>query len=194
MTTAYADRIKELRVRRAWSQDVLAAISGISVRTVQRIEAGQAVAFDTLKALANALDINVTDLGLAKGTPPPTDPDGILLLPIQTGRDLFTLVHDAKLYGLDHGEIDAEMVELVASFLQDVKDQADIGRYMGPGDWIRTYSRFTSRIHELEDAGLCVFAMRRAGVATVYVVKSTDPAIVRLDGEVADRSRGRSGA
>src|SRR5207247_3572472 len=135
---------------------------------------------------------DVTDLGLAKGTPPPTDPDGILLLPIQTGRDLFTLVHDAKLYGLDHGEIDAVMVELVASFLQDVKDQADIGRYMGPGDWIRTYSQFTLRIQDLEDAGLCVFAMRQGDVATVYVVKSIDPGIVTLAGCAAEGCYGRS--
>src|SRR6266446_3825235 len=185
MTTAYMDRIKELRIKRAWSQEVLAAISGISVRTVQRIEAGHAVALDTLQALANALDINVTDLGQAKGASLPTDSNGILLVRIQTGRDLFTLVRDAKLYGLDHGEIDAEMVELVAAFLQDVRDQADIGRWFGPGDWIRTYSQFTSRIQELEDAGLCVFAMRQCDVVTVYVVKNTDPAIGRLNVDVA---------
>jgi len=196
ITTAYADRIKELRIKRAWSQDVLATISGIHVRTVQRVERGRSAAPDTLKALANAFEIDVADLGQAKKAPPTAAhaPDSILLLRIQTGRDLFKLARDAKLYGLDHGEIDIEMVDLVASFLQDTMDQADMGRYMGPGDWIRTCSQFTSRIQELEDAGLCVFAMRHGDVATVYVVKNTDPAIVRLDVEVADRNHGRSGA
>jgi len=193
MTTAYADRIKGLRVKRAWSQDELATASDINVRTVQRVERGLPASPDTLKALANAFEIDVTDLVQAKVAPPTVASDSMLLLRIQTGRDLFRLVGGAKLYGFDHGEIDTEMVDLVASFLQDVMDRADIGRYMGPGDWIRTHSQFTSRIQDLEEAGLCVFAMRQGEVATVYVVKSTDPGIVTLADGAAEGCYGRSG-
>jgi len=194
MTTAYADRIKELRSKRMWSQEDLANFSGINVRTVQRVERGHAASPDTLKALANGFGIDVTDLVQAKVPLPTTAPDSLLLLRIQTGRDLFKLVRGAKLYGFDHGEIGTEMIDLVATFLQGVADQADIGCYMGPGDWIRTYSQFTSRIQDLEESGLYVFAMRRGEVATVYVVKSTDPAIVHLDDGTPAESHGRSGA
>ncbi len=194
MTTAYADRIRELRTKRAWSQDELAIASDINVRTVQRVESGQSVRADTLKALANGLEIDVVELVQAKVAPPTAASDGILLIRIRTGRDLFKLVRGAKLYGFDHGEIDTEMVELVATFLQDVMDQADIGRNLGPGDWIRTHSQFTSRIQDLEESGLCVFAMRRGEVATVYVVKSTDPAIVHFDDGTPGESHGCFGA
>jgi len=193
MTTAYADQIKEQRIKRAWSQEELATISDIDVRTVQRIEKGHAASPDTLKAVANAFGIDVTDLVQAKVAPPTVASDSMLLLRIQTGRDLFRLVGGAKLYGFDHGEIDTEMVDLVASFLQDVMDRADIGRCMGPGDWIRTHSQFTSRIQDLEEEGLCVFAMRQGEVATVYVVKSTDPGIVTLADGAAEGCYGHSG-
>jgi transcriptional regulator with XRE-family HTH domain len=191
MTTTYAVRIKELRTKRAWSQEELAIASDVSVRTVQRVEKGEPASPDTLKALANAFEVDVTELVQAQ-VALPTASDSLLLLRIQTGRDLFKLVRGAKLYGFDHGEIDTEVVDLVASFLQDAMDQADIGRYLGPGEWIKTYSQFTLRIQDLEGAGLCVFAMRQGDVATVYVVKSTDPGIVHLDDVLADGSYGRS--
>ena len=112
MTTAYADRIKGLRVKRAWSQDELATASDINVRTVQRVERGLPASPDTLKALANAFEIDVTDLVQAKVAPPTVASDSMLLLRIQTGRDLFRLVGGAKLYDFDHAEIDTEMVDL----------------------------------------------------------------------------------
>jgi transcriptional regulator with XRE-family HTH domain len=193
MPTAYADRIKELRAKRTWSQEELAIASDINVRTVQRVEKGDPVSADTLKALANAFEIDVTELVQAKVAPPAAGSDSMLLLRIRVGRDLFRLVRGAKAYGLDHGEIDTEMVDLVASFLQDVMDQADIGRYLGPGGWLRTYNQFTLRIQDLEDAGLRVFAMRQGEVATVYVVKSTDPGIVTFANWRSEGTYGSSG-
>jgi len=85
MTTAYADQIKEQRIKRAWSQEELATISDIDVRTVQRIEKGHAASPDTLKAVANAFGIDVTDLVQAKVAPPTVASDSMLLLRIQTG-------------------------------------------------------------------------------------------------------------
>src|SRR5262245_36927312 len=150
MTTAYAGRIKELRIKRVWSQEELATIADISVRTVQRIERGLPASPDTLKALSNAFEIDVTYLVQTTVAAPTTASGSIRLLQIRTGRDLFKLVGRAHLYRLDHGEIDAEMVDFVASFLQDVMDFADMP-HVDPGDWIRIYSQFTSRIHELEE-------------------------------------------
>jgi len=192
MATVYANRIKELRNKRAWTQGELAIAADIDVRTVQRVEKGHEVALDTLKALANAFEIDVTELVQAKVVPP-TASDRIRLLRIRTGRDLFQLVCGAGLYGFDHGDIDTEMVDLVGSFLQDVADRADIRHSLGPGDWIRTYSEFTLRIQDLEDADLWVFGLRQGGVATVHVVKSTDPGIVTLANGAADGSYGHSG-
>lgn len=65
-----AERIRTLREQRAWSQEHLATVAGLSTRTLQRIEAGAAASQETCMALAAALDIPVR---LITGTPLPTD-------------------------------------------------------------------------------------------------------------------------
>jgi len=54
--------VRKLRLDKGWSQEQLAEISGLSVRTVQRIERGQKPSLETLKSLAAAFEIEVTDL------------------------------------------------------------------------------------------------------------------------------------
>ena len=49
--------VKELRNQKGWSQSELSALSGLSVKTIQRIEHGQgAPSLDTAKALASVFD------------------------------------------------------------------------------------------------------------------------------------------
>ena len=50
--------IQKLRLQRGWSQEQLAEVSGVSVRTVQRLERGQPGSPETLKALAAVFDID----------------------------------------------------------------------------------------------------------------------------------------
>ena len=57
-----AEKVKTNRLRNAWSQEQLAEIASLSVRTVQRTEKGQKPSLETLSALASAFDINVSDL------------------------------------------------------------------------------------------------------------------------------------
>jgi len=41
--------IQKLRLQRGWSQEQLAELSGLSVRTIQRIERGQPASIESLK-------------------------------------------------------------------------------------------------------------------------------------------------
>ncbi|MGE0458783.1 MAG: helix-turn-helix transcriptional regulator [Bauldia sp.] len=52
----------KLRSERSWSQDELAAASGLNLRTVQRIEKDGAGSLQSKKALAAAFDIDPRDL------------------------------------------------------------------------------------------------------------------------------------
>ncbi len=56
------NRIKEHRLARAWSQEQLAELAGISTRTVQRLENGEQASLETLSALAAVLELRVSDL------------------------------------------------------------------------------------------------------------------------------------
>lgn len=54
--------VQKLRLQRGWSQEQLAEVSGLSVRTVQRLERGQPGSLETLNALAAVFEIDVARL------------------------------------------------------------------------------------------------------------------------------------
>jgi transcriptional regulator with XRE-family HTH domain len=51
--------VRKLRLQRGWSQEQLAELSGVSTRTVQRIERGHNPGLESLKALAAVFDTDV---------------------------------------------------------------------------------------------------------------------------------------
>jgi transcriptional regulator with XRE-family HTH domain len=57
-------KIKRWREERHWSQDHLAQLAGVGLRTLQRIENGQQASSETLKALANAFNVDVVALSV----------------------------------------------------------------------------------------------------------------------------------
>lgn len=54
--------IKQLRLSRGWSQEQLAQFSGLSVRTIQRVERGHNAGLESLKCIAAAFDIDVVQI------------------------------------------------------------------------------------------------------------------------------------
>lgn len=54
--------LKQLRISRHLSQEQLALMSGLNVRTIQRIESGQKASLESLKCLASVLEIDVSTL------------------------------------------------------------------------------------------------------------------------------------
>ena len=61
ITTTNLRDIKKMRLERHWSQDQLAEMSGLSVRTVQRIENGENAGLESLKSLAAVFETNIAD-------------------------------------------------------------------------------------------------------------------------------------
>ena len=51
--------IKKLRLERHWSQEQLAEFSGVSTRTIQRIENGHSAGYETIKSLAAVFEIEL---------------------------------------------------------------------------------------------------------------------------------------
>lgn len=60
--------VQKLRLQRGWSQEQLAIVSGLSVRTIQRIERGQSASLETLATLASVFEIDVSQLTVEKET------------------------------------------------------------------------------------------------------------------------------
>ena len=55
-------RVRELRLARGWSQAQLAEMSGLSVRTIQRIETGANPGLESLRELAAVFGVDVSEL------------------------------------------------------------------------------------------------------------------------------------
>jgi transcriptional regulator with XRE-family HTH domain len=90
--------IQKLRLQKGWSQQQLADLSGLSVRTIQRIEQGQPASPESLKSLAAVFEIPFTDLKEPAMSATVTTP----LLNASTGEsaeEILALKHVRKLKG-----------------------------------------------------------------------------------------------
>ncbi|WMW81827.1 helix-turn-helix domain-containing protein [Undibacterium cyanobacteriorum] len=58
--------VKELRTAKAWTQAQLAEFSGLSLRTIQRIEKGHAATAESAKCLAAVFQVDVSALNLVQ--------------------------------------------------------------------------------------------------------------------------------
>lgn len=57
-----AAKIRAERERRAWSQEHLADVSGLSLRTIQRVETAGAASFETARSLAAVFELEASEL------------------------------------------------------------------------------------------------------------------------------------
>ena len=58
------NRVRKLRSQCVWSQDHLASVSGLSLRTIQRIENDGSCSLESKKALAAVFNIKPSDLDI----------------------------------------------------------------------------------------------------------------------------------
>ncbi len=61
--------LKQLRIAAHFSQEQLAQMSGLNVRTIQRIESGQNASVESLKCLASVLEVDISTLTQEKFMP-----------------------------------------------------------------------------------------------------------------------------
>ncbi len=54
--------VKKLRDKNNWSQEQLATMTGLSIRTIQRVESGQNASLETLKCLASVFEVDIEKL------------------------------------------------------------------------------------------------------------------------------------
>ena len=101
--------IRQFREMRHWSQEQLAEISGLNVRTIQRVEQGDSASFDTRRALARAFDLEDIDaLNKPFSLPTPEEAQAaqeaferehmtLAVAPLTAGRQLAGLVTSCEM-------------------------------------------------------------------------------------------------
>ncbi len=63
--------VRKLRLQRGWTQDELSEISGLSIRTLQRLERGATPRLETARILAAVFEVDIQTFQ----PPPPETPD-----------------------------------------------------------------------------------------------------------------------
>ena len=163
--------IRAFREARQWSQEQLAEISHLNVRTIQRVEKGEAASFDTRRALASAFDFEDID-ALNKPFHIPTPEDlkaaqekfdrehvTLTALPVTTGRQLAKLAEgctmDLSEPAFELSREAAEEFAALVDYFRDYRDCADV------------YSE-TQKLEIYDDLQALIDALQAQGVSLRY--------------------------
>lgn len=189
-TEEVATCIRLFRELRHWSQEQLAEISGLSVRTIQRVERGESANFDTRRALARAFELEDID-ALNKPFSIPTaedmataqaqfDRDNVTLAlsPLVTGRELARLVESCEMDLSEPGfEMPREAAESFAALVDAFREYRDCAELYTEVQKLDVYEDLQRQIEELKALGVSLrFAERKMQM----VAKSPDADPVRL--------------
>lgn len=179
--------MRQFRELRHWSQEQLAEISGLNVRTIQRVEQGDSASFDTRRALARAFDFDDIDM-LNKPFSLPTaeelqatqaaferDHITLAVAPLTSGRELAGLIttHDMDL-SEPAIELSREAAEEFAALIDYYRDYRDCCELHSETQKLDAYDDLQRHIDALRTLGtsLC-HGTRRVRIATA--VASGEP-------------------
>ncbi len=197
-----ADKIKQLRLSKSWTQMQLSEISSLSLRTVQRIEKGETWSQESLLALASAFDIDVKQLTQLLISDKAKDNEPNDYLPrIFDGKALSNIIGGAHSYSFDYDSTDSkEIQELIASFFQQLQDYGDLYDDYDIGMKIEFNYNLDELIKEMDENGFWLFGKRKLvtykinekekidnwPIAIIHLIKKDNPVIICLkDGKIS---------
>lgn len=159
--------IKLFREARQWSQEQLADISGLSVRTIQRVECGLSANLDTRRALAGAFeaeDIDAFNKPFAipseeeyKAAKEKFDREHVTLtaLPLNTGKQLAKLVEICSMDMSEPGfEMPREADEAFAVLVDYFRDYRDCAPDYAEAQKFEIYDELQALIDTLKTLGV----------------------------------------
>ena len=156
-----------VRESRKWSQEQLAAISGLSVRTVQRVERGESANFDTRRALARAFELQDLDAlnkpfsipseAELKAAKEAFDRDNVTLAlaPISTGRQFAKLVEGCEMDVSEPAfELPREAAEAFAALVDYFRDYRDCSELYSETQKLEVHEDLERHMDELRSLGI----------------------------------------
>jgi transcriptional regulator with XRE-family HTH domain len=92
--------MKLLRLEKRWSQEELAQLSDLNVRTIQRVEKGESVGIETLKSLASVFEITTDELidAIARGKQTPANENEVTSIDQSQQREARERVKSIKYF------------------------------------------------------------------------------------------------
>jgi transcriptional regulator with XRE-family HTH domain len=174
--------VRALRDTKGWTQETLAELAGVNVRTVQRLEEGQGASADTLRAVARAIEAK--DLGFLlrpQGFPTAAglkrqaeafERENMLLdaRPIAGGRDLDGFMSAINMLSCVDGDVpdgNDEVLAEAAVLFDDPRDYLDMKSKISHQDRRGVIGGFDAMLSRLRGAGFSpVVAIRDAALTS----------------------------
>ncbi|MFT3760381.1 helix-turn-helix domain-containing protein [Thauera sp.] len=170
--------IKLFRDMRQWSQEQLAAISGLNVRTIQRVEKGFPASLDTRRALARAFDFEDIDVlnkpfaipseEEAKAAKEKFDQEHVTLtaIALTTGKQLAKLAETCSMDLSEPAfELTREADERFAMLVDYLRDYRDCADHYSETQKFDVYDEMQSHIDALKALGVSLrYATRKMQV------------------------------
>lgn len=156
--------IKKARSERAWTQTQLAEISGVTLRTIQRVEKDGAASFETMMGIASAFDIDVKELSQPESIKQKKKKQkSVYLLPrIVSGSNLSNIISGADQFQVEHDEAsDPRSINAMKGILELLK--GDIVRLYDAdlSSKLQVEAEMTQEIQGLEKYGFYLFGIKR---------------------------------
>ncbi|GAB3656360.1 helix-turn-helix domain-containing protein [Ramlibacter alkalitolerans] len=182
--------VRVFRDTRGWSQEQLAEISGLSARTVQRVEEGAPSSVDTRRALASAFGFEDIDaFNKPYGIPTAEEAAAakerfekehmtLKAARVESGKALATLAAGANAWMFSEGvHLSGAAEEAFASLSDYCKDFADCSELYSATDRLAVHEEMDGYLATLASEGVCLVAATRAAV-----LRAEPPAAgVRMD-------------
>jgi len=156
--------IKELRVKRGWTQEHLAHLASVNPKTIQRVEKTGLCDLETRSALASVLQVDINQLeGSKKIEQKQADeqPNSeLFLVRLHSGQDIVRVFSRAHGYRFSNEDPrSADDAGRIAQFASLVHDYGEIWEDLDPGARVRDTFELGESLRELEDEGFFLFGM-----------------------------------
>ncbi|MBP5992800.1 MAG: helix-turn-helix transcriptional regulator [Acinetobacter sp.] len=166
--------IKIQREFRGWSQEQLAEISKLSVRTIQRVENAVSASFDTKRSLASAFDLKDLDYfnnpidipSLEKFEEEQKELEENFLkldtIIIKTGKQFVELtVKSTGDYSSNYDEIPKDIINECANLIDTMRETRDIFEMYSELQKVEMYAEFDNLINSIFNFGISIVLAER---------------------------------
>lgn len=174
-----------------WSQETLAEISGLTARTIQRVEKGETSSTDTRRALARAFQIE--DIDAFNKPHPFKSHEQIkkeaeefqrkhMTLPVSVatdGKQLADLAENAQMRCFQQPDgVGPSIAELAANIFDSMSDYGEVSDCYSHTDKLKVHADFGEQIEQLRGLGYSIcFALRRTSISGKDWVDRTPMAV-----------------
>lgn len=178
--------VRQLRLKRGWTQEQLAHLANVNVRTIQRVEKTGICDLETRSALAAVFEVEASQLDGEKKIEQALSGNAkrpLVYQRLSSGQGVVDIFSGAHAYRLTNEEPRSkDDAEYVAWFLNHLHDYSEAWDEIDPGARVEATYELGQIIKEMEQRGLCLFGLRTKAKANPPPVAASgaDPVYLRI--------------